>query len=462
MMNMKNNKRKIAIMGMGYVGLTLAAVMADVGLEILGVEVNKNILNKLKNGEPHFHERNLKRLIKKYFGKKLNFISEIPDNSSEVYIISVGTPIDENKKPISKYLENVSNDVALKLKKGDLVVLRSTVPVGTTRNLVKPILEKKSNLIAGKDFYLAFAPERTAEGNALDELRTNPQIIGGINEESVSITADLFRKLTHTNVVVSSLEAAEMVKIIDNSNRDLKFAYANEIANVCETIGIDAVEVIKAANVHYPRNDVPLPSPGVGGACLSKDPHILVDFSSKAGYYPKLIKLGRDINENIPTRMVERIKYKLEKTGKDIKNTKIFIIGFAFKGYPETSDMRDSPTILLLNELKKYNKNLYGFDPLVSKEEIDSLNVTPTSIEDGFNNADVVIFMTNNPPYYDLYIEDLIDKMNKPCVLMDGWHIFNSNEIKKIDGVIYCGIGFDVSSQNFGAKYQNLVFFTEK
>ena len=173
-------------------------------------------------------------------------------------------------------------------------------------------VEEESGLKVGKDFHFSFAPERTIEGKAIIELEENSQIIGGFDQESVDITSSLFRKITHTIVAVSNIEAAEMVKILDNTYRDIRFAYSNEIAIICEKLGLNAIELINAANVHYPRNNIPVPSPGVGGACLSKDPHILTYFSRISGYNPKLIEEGRNVNEKIPSLIVDRISERFQ------------------------------------------------------------------------------------------------------------------------------------------------------
>jgi UDP-N-acetyl-D-mannosaminuronic acid dehydrogenase len=328
------------------------------------------------------------------------------------------------------------------MNQNSLIILRSTVPVGTSRNVVLPLLEKQSGLKAGKDFPFAFAPERTIEGNAILELETNPQIIGGFDEKSVSLTSDLFRKLTPTVINVSSLEAAEMIKILDNTYRDIRFAYANEVAMVCEKLNLDATELINAANTHYPRNNIPVPSPGVGGACLSKDPYILIDFVKKAGYDAKIIRDSRRINEYIPIQIVKRIKAKLKEFNKDIRNAKIFIVGFAFKGEPETSDMRDSTTLWFLDELKKYASNICGFDPVVDNEQLTHLSIKVCdTMEEGYSNADVIVFLNNHRSYLDLDFFEICSKMNKPAIFYDAWRMFEKDLFENIENIYYMGVG---------------------
>ena len=431
-------------MGMGYVGLTLSVVLAKNGFKVYGIEIKKEIVENLKKGIPHFHEKRLKALLRQQ--QKLGNLKireSLPNAKIDIYIICVGTPLKkESGTPNIDYIRNIVVNVANHMNQNSLIILRSTVPVGTSRNVVLPLLEKQSGLQAGKDFSFAFAPERTIEGNAILELETNPQIIGGFDEKSVSPASDLFRKLTPTVINVSSLEAAEMIKILDNTYRDVRFAYANEIAMICEKLNLDATELINAANTHYPRNNIPIPSPGVGGACLSKDPHILIDFAKKAGYGTKIVKESRRINEYIPVQIVKRIKTKLNEFNKDIKNVKIFIVGFAFKGEPETSDMRDSTTLWFLDELKKYASDIYGFDPVVDNEQFKHLGVKICdTMEEGYSNADVILFLNNHRSYLDLDPFEICSKMNEPAIFFDAWRMFEKELFKNIKGIHYMGVG---------------------
>jgi UDP-N-acetyl-D-mannosaminuronic acid dehydrogenase len=442
----KLSKKEIAIMGMGYVGLTLSVVLAKNGFEVYGIEVKKEIVKNLKKGIPHFHEKRLKALLRQQqkLGN-LEICESLPNNKIDIYIISVGTPLKkESRAPNVDYIRNVVVNVANHMNQNSLIILRSTVPVGTSRNVVLSLLEKQSGFKAGKDFSFAFAPERTIEGNAILELETNPQIIGGFDEKSVSQASGLFRKLTPTVINVSSLEAAEMIKILDNTYRDIRFAYANEIAMICEKLNLDATELINAANTHYPRNNIPVPSPGVGGACLSKDPHILIDFAKKAGYDTKIVKESRRINEYIPIQIVKRIKAKLEEFNKDIKNAKIFTVGFAFKGEPETSDIRDSTTLWFLDELKKYANadNIYGFDPVVDNEQLKHLGIKVCdTMEEGYSNADAILFLNNHRSYLDLDPFEICSKMNKPAIFYDAWRMFEKELFKNIEDIHYMGVG---------------------
>lgn len=434
--------KRITVIGMGYVGLTLSVVLSDIGFKVHGVEKNPQVVEKLNQGIAHFHEKSLDKLLCRQLKQNLKIDSDMPEEKSDVYIIAVGSPVDKQKVPVLDYIKAASKQVGDVLHKDALVVLRSTVPVGTTRNVVIPILEEQSKLKAGKDFMVAFVPERTIEGKAIPELRSNPQIIGGFDEKSTEATAQIFIKLTPVVVRVSSLEAAEMIKILDNTYRDVRFAYANEVALVSESMGLDAVELIRAANTHYPRNSIPLPSPGVGGACLSKDPYILSNCAAEKGYNLQLISQARKLNEGIISDIIDRMEKKLSTMNKKLQDSKIFLVGFAFKGHPETSDTRDSTSLWILDELKKRNvSNIAGYDPVVSKTELEKLGLFVQDYEQGFKDADIVMFINNHDSYSQMDFTTHMQKMKKPSILYDAWRMLDKEYVESIDGIHYMSVG---------------------
>ena len=438
----KNNQ--ICVMGMGYVGLTLSVTLAEVGYDVLGVDINKSTIKKLSNGHPHFFEKNLAvRLKHQVLNKKLSFVTKAPNEYYDVIIISVGTPLKEGSKvPNFSYMDQVIHDVTDIIKPGTLVCMRSTVPVGITKTKVLPAIETKTDLRVGKDFFLAFTPERTIEGKALQELRENSQIVGGITKACTEKAANFFLHITPTVVSVSSTEIAEFSKIIDNCYRDLKFSFSNEMALVSEHIGLDIYEVLNAANIHYPRNNIPVPSPGVGGACLSKDPHIFIDFAKKAGYHPKLISEARSINEKYPGIIADRIESKYHGLGCDLNKSTVLIAGFAFKGKPETADLRDSTTLSLLREIRSRSScRIKGYDPIVSDSEIRAMGIDPVVLPTGFKDVDILIIANNHESYSDWDIYELISRMNKPCIIYDGWRMLNKETVETFEKVLYLSPG---------------------
>lgn len=442
---MKKEKNTVCVMGMGYVGLTLSVVLAEVGYNVYGVDTQSDIIKKLKKGRPHIFEKNLTTRLNQQIKKNnIQFYLDAPKIFYNVIVISVGTPLKKGtKEPNLNFLHDVINDVSDLVNKGTLVVMRSTLPVGCTRNTVLPILEKSSNLKVGKDFYLAACPERTVEGRALEELRANSQIVGGISKECTEKAANLFLKLTSTVVSVSSSEASEFSKIIDNTFRDVKFSFSNQLALISESLGLNINEVIKAANTHYPRNNIPVPSPGVGGPCISKDPHILIDMSKKVGLDPKLIKVARKINEDYPKIIAKRIVGLYNTFENKSLNGNVFVAGFAFKGSPVTADIRDSTTISLINEVLAISSlNIIGYDPIVDSKEIKQIEgVTSVKKEANFENIDILIIANNHESYKDWDIINIVSTMNKPSIIYDGWSTLDYNLIKELKDVTYMGPG---------------------
>ena len=329
-------------MGLGYVGLTLAVILAENGFNVTGFDKNKALVNKLKDTIIPFYEDGLENLIHAHVNNSLN-PTYCPDEIlADIYIITVGTPIlPQTKKPDTDYIENAVKVIAKKLKLNDLVILRSTVPVGCTREIVIPILEQISGLKVGTEFFVSYCPERTAEGRALTELRELPQIVGGFDHTSRQLSIRFFNENTHTVIDVGSLESAEMCKLLDNTYRDAMFGYANQMATFAEKLGLNLKELVNKVNIGYDRNRIPLPSPGVGGPCLSKDPYILIDNFAKVGLECEVTSAARKINESAPKKIFDRCHVVLKSVGKNILKEKIFIVGFAFKGNPVTSDLRD-------------------------------------------------------------------------------------------------------------------------
>lgn len=429
--------KQIGVVGLGYVGLTLALTLADLGFQVCGFDINEGVRKSLAKGRPTFFEEGIGQMIKDHLNKNFKVVDDFRGaNNCEIYFIAVGTPLQENKKPNLKYLENAAVRIGKVLKNGDGIILRSTVPIGTTRKFVIPILEKQSGLSSGKDFSVAFAPERTIEGKALRELRTLPQVIGGIDKASTDLAASVFNRLTHSIVLVDSLEEAEVVKLINNTYRDVHFAFANELSLICNKLGIDTHRVIEAANRGYERSNVPLPSPGVGGACLEKDPFILLH--SVQGHDVSLVKHARTISNLMVDFVANETLEFLRSKKETVKNPKVLILGFAFKGKPATSDMRGSTTIPLVQKLQKEIKNIYGYDPVVKRSEITNLKVKHVAdLKKGFEGADAVIVMNNHPEFEDLNVRSLLANSSKPCLLFDTWGLYSTAEIKKVRQINY-------------------------
>lgn len=432
--------KHVGVVGLGYVGLTLALALADAGFEVKGYDANKAVAQTLRRGKPHFFEEGLDQLLGDHLGKRFTMVDNfLGDNGADMYIIAVGTPLNPQGKPNLNHLKEAAEYIGKVLKRGDSVLLRSTIPMGTTRELVIPALEKKSGLTAGDDFFVAFAPERTVQGKAIEELRKLPQVIGGINRVSADHAATLFRFLTNSIVMVDSLEEAEMVKLVNNAYRDVTFGFANEMSLIAKRWNIDAGKVIDAANHGYTRGNVPRPSPGVGGYCLEKDPLILVASANAKRYNPILVGSARTISERMVKEIADSTIAFLKRHARTKKNPKILLLGFAFKGKPATSDTRGSTTVALARHLQNAGyTNLHGYDAVVAKKDIvkHGVNVLRT-IREGFKDADAALIMNNHPIFENLNVRALLPQSRTPFFLFDGWGLLNREEVKKVEGVEY-------------------------
>jgi len=432
--------KSVCILGLGYVGLTLAIVMADVGFNVHGVEVREDVLEKLSKGTPHFHEPGLSVKLKRVVeSKKLTFSKSIPlARQHSVYIVTVGTPLDKNKKSRMDMIENVSHEIAQHIKEGDLIIMRSTVKLGTTRNIVMPILQK-----TGVNFELAFCPERTLEGNALKELYSLPQIVGGTTKSATVRASQIFQYITPTVIRVSDVETAEMIKLIDNAQRDVMFAYANEVARACDVVGISATEVIRFGGLGYPRSNLSVPGP-VGGPCLAKDSHILAEGLLDLGITPEITLMARKINERQPEESVQFIK-KYTKTLKDFPRVpKISLLGLAFKGQPETDDLRGTMAIPVLEAIKNHFPNaiLYGYDPIVSREAIHGLGLVPChTLQEAMMEANIVLILNNHPVFTTMPIEDYFHYLASSGFVYDYWNLFSTKKLNLPIGRNYIGLG---------------------
>ena len=433
--------RSVCVLGQGYVGLTLAVAMADVGFNVLGVEIRDDVLDGLKKGKAHFYEPGLGEKLRHLVERKaIQFTKHIPgDWSGSVFIVTVGTPLDDNKKVRLDMISNITEEIAKHLKDDDIVIMRSTVKLGTTKNLVRPILEK-----TGKNFDLAFCPERTIEGKALSELKILPQIVGGISPRSVIRAAQIFQHLTPTVVRVSDVETAEMIKMVDNAQRDVHFAYANEIARIADAIGVSAREVIEAGKFGYPRTNLPMPGP-VGGPCLEKDPYILAEGLLPTGIQPAMTLTARKINENQPEESVVFLKKICEEKIANFPSKPVItLMGLAFKGRPSTNDLRGTMAKPIFESLKKHfpSATFRGYDAVVSNKEIANFGLAPCStLEEAFTGSNLSLILNNHLEFSTMPMEDLTPKMATPGLIYDFWNTYIAEKLHLPKGVGYIALG---------------------
>jgi nucleotide sugar dehydrogenase len=288
-------------------------------------------------------------------------------------------------------------------------------------------------------YNLAFCPERTLEGRALEELRTLPQIIGGVDEASALRAARLFQFLTPTIVRVANAETAELIKLVNNTQRDLVFAFANEMATVADALGVSITEVVHGGGLGYPRGQIPMPGP-VGGPCLEKDPYILAESVEPHGIAPALTLQGRLLNEQLPARVAANLALLFD--GRPVR--RVTVLGLAFKGRPETSDLRGTVAIPLIAELRSQfpAATLTGFDPVVPPADIAALGIEVSpSLEAAFDAADLVVIQNNHPAFGTMDIDTLADRLAPDAVVYDLWNQHDASRLTLREDVTYAGLG---------------------
>jgi len=358
---------------------------------------------------------------------------------SDVILITVGTPIDEKNVPDYTDLQAVSHNVGRGLQKDTLVILKSTVSTGTTENLLKPILEAESKLKAGKDFGLAFMPETIKEGHAIYEFRTLPRIVGGITKRCGNAAANVFSIFPAPIYVYEKTSVAEAAKLFMNIYRDVNIALANELALTCEKLGINVIKAINAANID-PKTH--LLTPGlVGGYCLTKDTYHLAYPSKKAGYSPRFITLARQLNDTMPSHIIELINEVFREMNTPLKGARIAVLGLGFKA--NTGDLRNTPSAPIIKDLLKRGANVTAQDPFVQFHELHRIlpELTCTrKIEEAVQGASCTVIATDHLEYRGLTASHLMKFMSSPCAIVDARHIIDPNEAVST-GVVFRGFG---------------------
>jgi UDP-N-acetyl-D-mannosaminuronic acid dehydrogenase len=409
---MKSNKvDKVCVVGVGFVGLTFALALCREGVKVLGWEKSPELTLSLSSGLTEISEPGIEELLANFVGSgDFTMITE-PHEAvrANTFIITVGTPL-KNGIINLEFITEATQQILPCIKDDDLVIIRSTTAVGVCRSVILPILEQ-----SGKRFRLAMCPERTIEGKALEEMSSLPQIIGALDEES-SIAAKMFFSHIGPEIVeVDSLEAAELTKLINNTFRDLMFAYGNEVAEIAGAYGVNATQIINAANHNYPRSKIALPGLS-GGPCLEKDPWILVESGKIKDLGMEISKAARIVNENTLASFLNR------HLDLGVPRKKIAILGLAFKGIPETRDLRGSfifPLAKLLGESFP-EIELHGFDPSKIKLVPGTPILISLSLEDCLRAADLVVILTNSPAFSQ--VPKLISKYaDERCLVLDYW-----------------------------------------
>jgi UDP-N-acetyl-D-glucosamine dehydrogenase len=382
---------RIGIIGMGYVGLPLAVAFAEAGDEVVGLDVDPAKVDGLNRGESHVEDISDEALAG--LGGRLSATAEYASLSDcDAAIICVPTPLSDSREPDLTYLLDSGGALAEVLREGQLVVLESTTYPGTTRERLLPILER-SGLSAGSGFHLAFSPERIDPGRTDYTVRTTPKLVGGITAACTERARDLYSRICDRVVVVSTPEAAELSKLLENIFRSVNIALVNELAQLCDRLEIDVWEVIDAAATKpfgFMRFE---PGPGMGGHCLPVDPFYLAFKARQNDFYPEFIELAGKVNQAQPAFCVERIERALNGAGKPVNGSRILILGASYKG--GVGDIRESPALKIIGRLQDLGGEVGYHDPFVP--ELRGHELASVDLEQGVAAADLVAIVTVHP-----------------------------------------------------------------
>jgi len=369
---------KIVVIGTGYVGLPLAIMLARAGYEVIGVDIEENVVNAINEGVLHLAEDELKQIFQEPQVRE-NLHAQKTPCQADIFIISVPTPLDEKKRvaDLSQVVGAVES-VLPYLRTGNLVIVESTVPPLTCRNTIAPLLEK-TGLKVGEDIFLCHCPERILPGEVFEEIVHNDRVLGGLDGKAAGMAKEIYASFVQGNLYLTDDITAELVKLMENTHRDVNIALANELAAVAEGLGVDIIRAIELANKH-PRVDILKPGIGAGGHCIPVDPWFIKEIDPVNS---RLIHTARLINDEVPHKIAAKIRHAL----KDIKDPRIVVLGVTYK--PGTHDIRNSPALKIIELLRADGYNIKAYDPVVTGYRY-------TSIEEVVRDADCLVVLVEH------------------------------------------------------------------
>lgn len=407
-------KKSICVVGLGYIGLPTAVMFANHGHQVHGVDVNERAVKMIQNKQLHIEEDGLQERLDLAVDNGMLTAGTTPQRA-DVFIIAVPSPIKADKTAEMDYVRKATASVVPFLEKGNLVILESTVPPKTVENVMMPELIK-SGMEIGTELFVSHSPERVIPGKVFTELVTNDRIIGGINEASARMTTELYESFVQGKMHETDATTAELVKVMENTYRDVNIAFANELAMIAQGIGVNIWEAIDLANFH-PRVNIHKPGPGVGGHCIAVDPWFLVELDPEKA---QMIHLARRTNDGMPSYTAQLTADILNAKG--INDPKIAALGLAFKG--NIDDMRESPSVEVVEQFRQRNMNIMAHDPHIKENQ---LPVQTQSMEEAVQDASALVILTDHTVFKELdparftTLKNKIVIDTKNCISRDKW-----------------------------------------
>ncbi len=399
----------VSIIGLGYIGLPTAAVLANKGFKVIGVDINQHVVDTINQGKTHIIEPGLQTLVREAVRTgKLHATSRV--EPADVFLIAVPTPFKGDHEPDLSYIKSAARAIAPVLEKGNLVILESTSPVGSTDQVAQWLAEVRPDLTfphqdgEAADINLAYCPERVLPSETIHELMENDRVIGGMTPHCAERAASFYKTFIKGDCINTNARTAEMCKLTENSFRDVNIAFANELSLICDELDINVWELIRLAN-HHPRVNILQPGPGVGGHCIAIDPWFIV---GKSPNNARLIRTAREVNDHKPKYVIEKVKAAISKQ----KNPNIACLGLTFKA--DIDDLRESPSVEIVRHLRDLNLGtLYVAEPHVQKlpAELQGVNVVFANAEEAVAAADIILLLVNHEIFRSIGIGALKNKV---------------------------------------------------
>ncbi len=406
---MKKQISRVSVIGLGYIGLPTAAIIANQNIDVIGVDISSEIVNSLNEGKIHIIEPDLDILVNQtVLAKRLR--ATLDPESADVFIIAVPTPFKEEYQADLSFIENVTKKIAPVLKAGDLIILESTSPVGATEKLdhwlskLRPDLSFPGKSGDSSDIRIAYCPERVLPGKVIKELISNDRVIGGITDKCTEEAIAFYKIFVHGKCLATNARTAEMVKLTENAFRDVNIAFANELSVICDQLKINVWDLISLAN-HHPRVNILSPGPGVGGHCIAVDPWFIVQ---SAPNLANLIRMAREVNNAKPRWVINKVKEAINNNSQ----TKVACLGLSFK--PDIDDLRESPALEITTELAAECKvQIFAVEPHINKlpEFLNKFpNIQLCDVEYAIQNANLILLLVNHQSFTTINREMLFGK----------------------------------------------------
>jgi len=437
-----SRRASVGVFGAGYVGLPLACAFAEAGLKTYAGDTDREKVREILRGHCYVEDDYVKELLPGLVASGVLTAEHDTARLAAIVdfaIITVPTPLDERRDPDLTNVVKVAETIAEELRPGKFVILESSVYPGTTEQVVKPILEE-GGLRAGQHFGLAFSPERIDYGNAEWNIKNTPKVVGGVSPLCTRIAAELYGTAVQAQIVpVSDMRTAEATKALENTYRYVNIALVNELAILCEKLGIDFFEVVVAAATKPFGFQAFYPGPGVGGHCIPKDPHYLLYRARQVGHSLRLVEASAQTNDHMIDHTIERLENRFEAQGRNLRGLKAALLGLAFKG--NVSDTRSSPSIVMAERLMGFGVEVSAYDPFVQKVTTkNGTMISAESLESAIRKADIMVLMTPHAAFREIDLKKLRASMQPGAIVIDTRGFWSPSECKRA-GFEYLGIG---------------------